>query len=52
MGFIEFEINDIALDYQEELLPHIIAFNDALTLALREMYDKPHRHELPATQLE
>ena len=27
-------INDIALDYQKELLPHIIAFNDALTLSL------------------
>ena len=36
-------INDIALDYQEELLPHIIAFNDALTLAMREMYHKAHR---------
>ena len=35
-------INDIALDHQKELLPHIIAFNDALRDALKEMYDRAH----------
>ena len=29
--------------HQEKLLPDIIAFNDALTAALREMYDRAHR---------
>lgn len=33
-------INERALAHQEELLPDIIAFNDALTAALREMYDR------------
>lgn len=33
-------INKRALARQEELQPHIIAFNDALTEALRKMYDR------------
>lgn len=39
-------LNDQALTRknQEELLPHIIAFNDALRDALKHMYD--HAHEL------
>jgi hypothetical protein len=36
-------INRRALQHQEELLPDIIAFNDALTAALRELYDRAHR---------
>lgn len=36
-------INERVLAHQEEILPDIIAFNDALTTALREMYDKAHR---------
>ena len=36
-------INRKALEQQEEILPDIIAFNDALTAALREMYDQAHR---------
>lgn len=36
-------INSRALSRQEEILPDIIAFNDALTAALREMYDRAHR---------
>lgn len=36
-------INRKALEQQEEILPDIIAFNDALTAALREMYDRAHR---------
>ena len=36
-------INRRALARQEELLPDIIAFNDALRDALREMYDRAHR---------
>ena len=36
-------INKRALEHQEEILPDIIAFNDALTDALREMYDRAHR---------
>ena len=36
-------INSRALARQEEILPDIIAFNDALTAALREMYDRAHR---------
>ena len=35
-------INREALAHQEEILPDIIAFNDALTAALREMYDRAH----------
>ena len=31
-----------ALDHQAELLPDIIAFNDALTDALKRMYDRAH----------
>ena len=36
-------INQKVLAHQEEILPDIIAFNDALTSALREMYDRAHR---------
>ena len=36
-------INERALAHQEEILPDIIAFNDALTAALRELYDRAHR---------
>lgn len=36
-------INERVLAHQEEILPDIIAFNDALTDALREMYDRAHR---------
>lgn len=36
-------INRRALGHQEILLPDIIAFNDALTNALKKMYDKAHR---------
>ena len=35
-------INDIALAHQEEIIPDIIAFNDTLTEALREMYERAH----------
>ena len=35
-------INKRVLAHQEELMPDIIAFNDALTNALREMYDRAH----------
>ena len=35
-------INKRALAHQEEILPDIVAFNDALTAALREMYDRAH----------
>ena len=37
-------LNDQALTHesQEELLPHIIAFNDALRNALKHMYDRAH----------
>ena len=35
-------INREALAHQEGILPDIIAFNDALTPALREMYDRAH----------
>lgn len=36
-------INKRVLAHQEEILPDIIAFNDALTGALRELYDRAHR---------
>ncbi len=36
-------INKKVLAHQKELLPDIIAFNDALREALREMYDRTHR---------
>ena len=36
-------INHRALKHQAEILPDIMAFNDALTTALREMYDRAHR---------
>lgn len=36
-------INHRVLAHQEEILPHIVAFNDALTDALREMFDRAHR---------
>ncbi len=36
-------INDYVLDHQEDILPDIIAFNDALTDALRDMYDRAYR---------
>ena len=36
-------INYRVLSHQEELLPDIIAFNDELTKALREMYDRAYR---------
>ena len=35
-------INHYMLQRQEELLPDIIAFNDAMREALREMFDKAH----------
>ena len=35
-------INHYVLQHQEELLPDIIAFNDAMREALREMFDKAH----------
>lgn len=35
-------LNEQALTHQPELLPDIIAFNDALTDALRRMYDRAH----------
>ena len=35
-------INRKVLAHQEKLLPDIIAFNDALTDALKEMYDRAH----------
>ena len=35
-------INDRVMEYKEEILPDVIAFNDALTKALRNMYDKAH----------
>ena len=34
------QINEMVLAHQEEILPDIIAFNDALTKALRDMYDR------------
>ena len=36
-------INKRVLAHQEEILPDIIAFNEALTEALYEMYDRAHR---------
>ena len=33
-------INSRVLEHQEELLPHIVAFNDALVDALRDMYHR------------
>ena len=36
-------INRELLAHQAELLPDIVAFNDALREALREMYDRTHR---------
>ena len=36
-------INKRVLAHQEEILPDIIAFNEALTAALRELYDRAHR---------
>jgi len=36
-------INKRVLAHQEVILPDIIAFNDALTNALHEMYDRAHR---------
>ena len=36
-------INNRVLAHQENILSDIIAFNDALTAALREMYDRAHR---------
>ena len=36
-------INNRVLEHQEDIIPDIIAFNDALTDALREMYDRAHR---------
>lgn len=38
--FINYYLLD---DHQEEILPDIIAFNDALTDALRDMYDRAYR---------
>ena len=47
-------LNDQALTHesQEELLPHIIAFNDALREALKHMYDRAHElyHQISAIQ--
>lgn len=36
-------INKEMLAHQKELLPDIIAFNDALREALHEMYERAHR---------
>ncbi len=36
-------INKRVLMHQDEIMPDIIAFNDALTEALRDMYDRAHR---------
>ena len=36
-------INKMVLAHQKDILPDIIAFNDALREALREMYDRVHR---------
>ena len=36
-------IDKRVLAHQEEILPDIIAFNYALTAALRELYDRAHR---------
>ena len=36
-------INKKALACQRDILPDIIAFNDALCSALKEMYDRAHR---------
>ena len=36
-------INNRVLTHQENILSDIITFNDALTAALREMYDRAHR---------
>lgn len=36
-------INSRVLDCQEKILPDIIAFNDALKDALKDMYDRAHR---------
>ena len=36
-------INKRVLAHQEDILPDIIAFNDALREALKEMYDRAHR---------
>lgn len=36
-------INRRVLSQQEEILPYIIAFNNALTAALRELFDRAHR---------
>lgn len=36
-------INKRVLVHQEDILSDIIAFNDALTAALKEMYDRAHR---------
>lgn len=36
-------INERVLAHQKEILPDIIAFNDAMTDALRELYDRAHR---------
>ena len=47
-------LNDQALTHesQEELLPHIIAFNAALREALKHMYDRAHElyHQISAIQ--
>lgn len=49
-------LNDQALTHesQEELLPHIIAFNDALRDALKHMYDRAHElyRQMSATGIE
>ena len=36
-------INERVLAHQKEILPDIIAFNDAMTDTLRELYDRAHR---------
>ena len=36
-------INEKVLAHQKDILPDIVAFNDALREALREMYDRAHR---------
>ena len=36
-------INQRAMSHLEEILPDVIAFDDALTVALRQMYQQAHR---------
>ena len=42
LSLLKSMINKRVLAHQEEILPDIIAFNDALRDALKEMYDRAH----------